>query len=122
MRYIIVFLLGACGYGLLEILWRGYTHWTMALTGGFCMTMIFLVNESMPEAALSAKCLLGSAIITSAELIVGVTVNIILKWNVWDYSSLPMNFMGQICLPYTVLWYFLCIPVFWICTQVGRIF
>ena len=29
-----VFALGAAGYAALELLWRGRTHWTMALTGG----------------------------------------------------------------------------------------
>ena len=122
MRYITVFLIGAAGYSFIEILWRGYTHWTMTLTGGICLVLIFLMNESLPDVTLGTKCMLGSALITSAELIVGVTVNIILKWNVWDYSSVPLNFMGQICLPYTVLWYFLCIPVLWFCTQMGRLF
>ena len=68
------------------------------------------------------QCLLGAALITSAELIVGVTVNIILGWNVWDYSDIPLNFMGQICLPYSVLWYFLCLPVVWGCSLLAKIF
>ena len=122
MRYITVFLLGAAGYTLLEIIWRGYSHWTMTLTGGFCMALLFLLNESMTSWDLSSKCLVGCLLITSVEFVVGVFVNLILKWNVWDYSSIPINFMGQICLPYTVLWYFLCIPVMWVCTQLGKFF
>lgn len=122
MRYITVFILGALGYTLLEIIWRGYSHWTMTVTGGFCMTILFLLNESLASWDLSAKCFVGCILITSVELVVGILVNLILKWNVWDYSSIPMNFMGQICLPYTVLWYFLCIPVMWICTRLGRVF
>ena len=31
-----VFSIGAAGYSLLEILWRGNTHWTMTLAGGIC--------------------------------------------------------------------------------------
>ena len=27
--------------------------------------------------------------------------------HIWDYSSLPFNLLGQICLPFTVLWFFL---------------
>ena len=122
MRYIAVFLLGSVGYTLLEIIWRGYSHWTMTLTGGFCMALLFLLNESMTSWNLSVKCFVGSLLITSVEFVVGVLVNLILKWNVWDYSAIPMNFMGQICLPYAILWYFLCIPVMLICTQLGRVF
>lgn len=28
-------------------------------------------------------------------------------WNVWDYSNMPFNLLGQICLPFTVIWFFL---------------
>ena len=24
--------------------------------------------------------------------------------NVWNYSALPLNIMGQICLPFSLLW------------------
>ena len=49
----------------------------------------------------------GAIIITLLELIVGTIVNIILGWNVWDYSNLPGNLWGQTCPQFTVLWFFL---------------
>lgn len=27
---------------------------------------------------------------------------------VWDYSAAPFNLLGQICLPFTLLWFPLC--------------
>ena len=33
---IVLFSIGAMGYGLIEILWRGYTHWSMLTAGGIC--------------------------------------------------------------------------------------
>ena len=33
-KYLILFLTGAMVYGIIEILWRGRTHWTMAVLGG----------------------------------------------------------------------------------------
>ncbi len=51
------------------------------------------------------------AIITTLEFIVGYIVNIILKWNVWDYSNMPFNIMGQICLGFSTLWFALGIPM-----------
>ena len=36
----------------------------------------------------------GAIIITLLELIVGTIVNIILGWNVWDYSNLPGNLLA----------------------------
>lgn len=46
----------------------------------------------------------GSVVITSFELITGIIVNIRFKMGVWDYSDIPLNVMGQICVPYSVLW------------------
>ena len=121
MKYILIFLIGSAGYALLEVLWRGYTHWTMALTGGVCFLIIYLLNAAFTEENILFRSLVGAGVITSAEFIVGVTVNIILKWNVWDYSSLPFNFIGQICLRYTLLWFLLCVPVTLICTVISKV-
>ncbi len=121
MNYIALFLTGAAGYSLIEMLWRGYTHWTMSLSGGLCFIIIYFSGESMTEYGLWQKCILGAAVITAVELVVGIIVNIILKWNVWDYSKIPLNFMGQICLPYSVLWFFLCFPVLGICKSLSKI-
>jgi uncharacterized membrane protein len=48
--------------------------------------------------------LIGAGIITGAELVTGIIVNIWLGLNVWDYSAIPTNIMGQICLPFSLLW------------------
>ena len=37
LRYPLVLLLGAAGYPLAELCWRGRTHWSMALLGGLCL-------------------------------------------------------------------------------------
>ena len=46
----------------------------------------------------------GAALVTLAELMVGMVVNRYLGWGVWDYSDLPFQFQGQICLYYSLLW------------------
>lgn len=66
------------------------------------------INEVIPwDMPIWEQALIGSAIITSLEFITGCIVNLALGWNVWDYSGIPFNIMGQICLPYSVLWTFL---------------
>lgn len=120
MKYILIFLIGSAGYSGLEVLWRGYTHWTMALTGGVCFLIIYLLNGVFQTENILFRSLVGASVITAAELIVGVIVNIILKWEVWDYSSIPFNFIGQICLRYCILWFLLCVPVVWICTGIAK--
>ncbi len=48
---------------------------------------------------------LSSLIITALEFTTGLIVNVWLKMDIWDYSNLPYNFMGQICLFYSFLWF-----------------
>ena len=107
-KYSLLFFIGGFIYYLIEIIYRGYSHWTMFLLGGCCFVLIGLVNEIIPwKMKLWKQGLIGTGIITSLEFITGVIVNIILKWNVWDYSETPFNIMGQICLPFSFLWFFI---------------
>jgi uncharacterized membrane protein len=106
-----IFIIGAIGYGFIETLFRGYTHWTMLITGGIVFVILYHVFTKNEKAPLWHKCLIGSLIITMIELAVGCIINLWLGWNVWDYSAYNFNFLGQICLLFTVLWFLLCIPV-----------
>jgi uncharacterized membrane protein len=101
-------------YSLIEIIDRGYTHWTMALTGGTVLSILYAVNRHSTM-TLIKSCIMGSVIITAIEFVVGVAVNIIMGWNVWDYSDVPLNFMGQICLPFSAAWFILCVPAYYLC-------
>ena len=112
MEYAAVFLFGAINYMAIEILWRGHTHWTMAIAGGLCAMFIYVMNIEYNEWNLLYKAFAGAVIITSIELITGIIVNIMLKWDVWDYSERAFNFLGQVCPLYFFLWFLLCIPVF----------
>ncbi len=51
--------------------------------------------------------LIGACIVTFMEFISGYIINIKLGWQVWDYSNLPFNIMGQICLPFSIIWFFI---------------
>ena len=106
-----LFMIGGCAYPLLEIVWRGHTHSSMAIAGGLCMCAIhFVCNKRMKTQPLVLKCLAGAGIITGIELIIGVVVNKWLQLQVWDYSHQPFNILGQVCLPFSILWAFLTIP------------
>lgn len=111
---------GGVVYGFIEILWRGKTHWSMILTGGFCFAVLNAVYKKFADMLLVKKCLLGSAIITSVEFLCGMIVNVKLKWNVWDYSHLRFNIKGQVCLLYSALWSLLCLPVCAVCKLMNR--
>lgn len=116
-----LFLIGAFGYGAIEILWRGYTHWTMLFAGGTCFTIYYKLCEDEKNMPLFAKCFFGALIITCVELMFGTVVNVLLNWNVWDYSNIPLNFFGQICLPFFILWFLLCMPLTVLCNKIKSI-
>lgn len=113
-----LFTLGGCAYGAIELLWRHRTHWTMLITGGACFVALFKLYKKHPNLPTLEKCVLGSGVITVIELAVGCVVNLWLKMNVWDYSTVPFNFMGQICVLYSMLWGILCIPINKICKAI----
>lgn len=107
-----VLLTGGIGYGLIELCWRGRTHWTMVLTGGLCLWMLYRMDQCWEGELLVFRCVKGAVLITCLELVMGLLVNVLLDWEVWDYSRSPGNLLGQICPLYSLLWYFLCYPIF----------
>lgn len=118
--FIFIFPIGAAGYSLLEVLWRGYTHWTMALVGGLCLCILYSMFGKYKKAGIIKKCLLCAALICAVEFISGCIINLVFKLNVWDYSHLPFNILGQICLPYYLLWLLLCLPLYSLCMLLSK--
>lgn len=114
-KYILIWCSGALLYGLVEVIVRGYTHWTMAITGGFTLIVLYLINRALRGRSILLRALAGSAAITAIELTVGAIVNLTLGWNVWDYSDEMFNFLGQICPKISVYWFALCVPVMIAC-------
>mgnify|MGYP007061466321 CR=1 FL=1 len=47
MEYPAVFTGGGLGYGLLELIYRGRTHWTMLLAGGLSLTLIYCASNKI---------------------------------------------------------------------------
>lgn len=99
-----IFSVGSVGYGLIEILWRGFTHWSMLIAGGLSFCGLSQIAERFKKTCRIVKAFLGGAFITVIELAFGFVFNIILRKNVWDYSRMPFNLFGQICAVYSLLW------------------
>ena len=105
LKFLILFLIGGFTYISIEIGFRGYSHISMFITGAICFILIGKLNEKYSwEMALISQMIISALIITSLELITGLIVNTWLHLNVWDYSSQPYNFKGQICLLFSNLW------------------
>ena len=108
LKYYTLGTLGGTVYVFIELMWRGYSHWSMFLLGGICFIALGLINEVIPwEMPLTAQMFIGCIIITALEFITGCIVNLWLGWDVWDYSNLPCNLLGQISVVSSVGWYFL---------------
>lgn len=116
MHNLRLFAAGSTLYPALELLYRQKTHISMVAAGGAGLCLINKIcNDKLKNTSLTTKCLAGSCIITGIELATGLIVNIGCKQHVWDYSHLPMNLMGQICLPFSLLWGMLTLPALTVC-------
>ena len=105
LKLCILALIGGITYVLIELAWRGYSHISMFILSALCFVLLGGINEFLPwELGFVWQMLIGAGIVTILELIVGIVVNVWLGLEVWDYSNLPFNFMGQICLPFSFAW------------------
>lgn len=110
----IIFVIFGFLYICLELLYRGRTHISMFFVGGLCGVLIGLINDNTPDMPLFYQCILGTTIVTLIEFISGCYLNIYLGLGVWDYSYVPFNLLGQVCLPFSIIWMFLSIPVIYL--------
>ncbi len=101
------FMFGGTLYVLIEILWRGYSHYSMFIAGGLGFLLFMAVNRHLVKKTgylfSAVICAIG---ITAIEFVLGCIFNIWLGLNIWDYSNIPLNFMGQICELYSTIWIF----------------
>ncbi|MDE5966002.1 MAG: putative ABC transporter permease [Lachnospiraceae bacterium] len=105
LKNVFMFLLGGFLYYFLEIAVRGYSHYSMIICGGLAFLLSGLLNQVLGfQVALVSQMVLSACMITGLEFFTGLIVNVWLEMDVWDYSDVPYNLMGQICLPYSMLW------------------
>lgn len=117
-EYFLIAAIGGVGYYALEVAWRGWSHWSMALAGALCFALYYRICR--PPRPLWQKALTGAALITAVELCTGLIVNRWLGLAVWDYTDLPLNLWGQVSLLYSLLWFALCLPLAGVCTKLRR--
>lgn len=104
-KYAYLFWFGGSFYVTLEAIYRQRSHWTMLVLAGLVFITVGLLNEKWGwETSLILQVLVGTVIATIGEFATGCIVNLWLGWNVWDYSSLKWNILGQICPQFIMLW------------------
>lgn len=106
LKLLVLSLIGGTIYYGIECIWRGYSHWSMAILGGICFIAVGSINELFSwEMPMWKQCLIGAIVVTILEFITGCIVNLWLGWNIWHYERFDV--LGQICLPFTFFWFLL---------------
>lgn len=121
-KYSLCFILGAIGYAAIEVMWRGYTHWSMVIAGGLCFIIFSLVAEKFREKNIITKAAICAVGVTAVEFVFGLIFNILLDMNVWDYSGMPLNILGQVCPLFTILWAGIAIAFLPLADEINRNF
>lgn len=103
-KYLFFGALGGALYYTFEILFRGFSHWSMYVLGGICFVFFYIQGESMgwqePVWKQTLRC---TVFVTAGEFITGIIVNKWLHYSVWDYSQMPLQVFGQICVPFMIV-------------------
>lgn len=103
-----LFAVGGLTYFSIELLWRGYSHPTMITVGGASFVLAGMINETFSwELLFWYQCAISSIMILIVEFISGCILNIWLGLGIWDYSNLPFNILGQVCIQFAFAWYLL---------------
>ena len=72
MEYGVVFTVGGIIYVIIELLFRGYSHWTMAIVGGMAVLGIYLIS-AMKESTWK-KWIMDTALILAIEFVAGIII------------------------------------------------
>ncbi len=99
---------GGYSYFLLELIFNGNSSWFSFVLGGICFRIISKIR--LFNLSNIFKCVVCGILITIVEFSTGIIFNLMLNWKMWDYSTLPFNILGQICLPFSLIWVVLSFP------------
>lgn len=110
LKYMFLWALGGSIYYVVELCWRGFSHWSMFILGGICFIFAGRQNENTEwEEPIWQQILKVDVFVMLGEFFTGCIVNILLELNVWDYTNLPFNILGQTCLQFAILFLPLCL-------------
>lgn len=98
-------------YFFMEVAWKTFQgrpetiSWTMFALAIFLAIPLERFGAELPWAMpLWIQTIICATAITSAEFIAGLILNVWLELGIWDYSHLPGNILGQICVPFYFVW------------------
>ena len=105
-KNIVLFVVGFMTYITIEVLFRGYSFPLMGLCGGLAIVILDKINNKLSwNTDILIQALIGSLLITFFELVIGeLALHTSFVPVMWDYSDVPLNFDGVICLPFSLAW------------------
>lgn len=104
-KFYVLFSVGFCTYSIIEVLFRGYTYFAMGVAGGVIFVILDQINNFISwKLDLLLQGCIGSLTITALEFVIG-SLCLMYGWpRMWDYSSMPLNYNGIICVPFSLVW------------------
>lgn len=110
-KNIVLFLVGYCAYIAIEVTYRNVSYPIMGICGGLTILLLDKINNNISwDTDITIQGLCGSILITFYEFVIGeIALHTTLLPVMWDYSNVPLNYDGVICLPFSIIWFFLSI-------------
>lgn len=104
-KILVLFLFGFFTYMLIELMYRQYTYVLMGVVGGIAVLLIDQINNRISwDIDILIQGTIGSLIITFFEYAIGKLSLAGVLPVMWDYSNVPLNYKGIICLPFSLAW------------------
>lgn len=111
---VLLWFFGGTVYFFLEVAYKtigGHPErisWTMLALAIILSIPLERCGGELPwDMSLLVQALICTVAITVTEFIAGLILNVWLNLNIWDYSGLWGNVVGQICPQFCILWYLL---------------
>lgn len=123
-KNLFLFCFGFCIYIAIEVIFRGYSYPASGLMGGLAIALIDKINDKISwDIDLIIQAIIGSCLITFMELILGLLF-LNFDWIpiMWDYSNMPLNYKGIICLPFSLLWMLLSVVAIFLADAINYYF
>lgn len=107
IKNILMAIIGASLYLLVEIMFRNYSFRLSAIMAAIAFVVGNNLNNKFSwKMDLLLQCGIIAVLITGLEAIIGNLDYYFLHQNMWDYSGMPLSvFNGKICIPFTIIWF-----------------